>query len=147
MGIERELGKPAAYACSSAVEPQRLLNEARKLSRGNSFILLLDKRRGIEDRLLPAYLNAYLRHRERSMRSESLQIEVLLFAAMTMQIGSAIKSHGIRNQKGFIIFTNRKQLLKRMRKKFPIKLSKELKLSLGSEESGRMAVLPISYVR
>ncbi|MDE1851080.1 MAG: hypothetical protein KGH69_00110 [Candidatus Micrarchaeota archaeon] len=147
MGIERELGSPAAYACSSGADTQEMVGETRKLSKGGSFILLLDSRKGIHERLLPAYLNAYLRHKEKGMKSGSLQMEVLLFTAMTMQISDAIKSHGIKDRKGFIAFTNRKRLFRCFQRKFKVRASKELKLRLASDDSGRIATLPLRYVK
>lgn len=147
MGIERELGTPMAYACSSEAREQEMLDEARRLSKGHSFILLLDNRKETVERLLPAYLNAYLRHREKGMKSASLQIEVLLFTAMTMQISEAISSHGIRNAGNFIAFTNKRTLFSSFQKRFGIRAPKRLRLQLDSGESDRIATLPIRYLK
>jgi hypothetical protein len=87
--------RPAACLARSDLSREELLDAALKLSGGSNFVLLMKNSRGLQDRLLPAFMNAYLRHAEGNMRASSLQKEVLLFAAGTMNICKAISNRGI----------------------------------------------------
>ena len=105
--------KPVACAASSALGKGRLLELSGRLSKGSSFVLLMKDDRTLEGRLLPAFMNAYLRHSERGMRSGSLQKEVLLFAAGTMNIGKAIGTVGLVDSGSFMVLASGRDVLQK----------------------------------
>jgi tRNA threonylcarbamoyladenosine modification (KEOPS) complex Cgi121 subunit len=61
--------------------------------------------------LLGAYINAMAAFASHSNKAKSMSMEMLLFAAMTDQIGVAIGTMGARGDSKIIIFTNSKKAL------------------------------------
>ncbi len=132
--------KPAACLAGSDLEKEVLLDIALKLSRGDRFILLMRNTRSLEDRLLPAFMNALLRYSEKSMRSESLQKEVLLFAAGTMNIGKAISNRGIVDPREFVAFASGRALLDTFIRLSHSRITKQYKLSVKWDSAREAAM-------
>ncbi len=124
--------EPVAYACSSGSGLEDLLDSARKLSRGDEFVLLLKDDEAIARRVLPAYLNAYIRHKEGHARSESLQMETLLFIAGTFKIGDAIRMCGVRDTGSFLLVCSGRELARRYARTNKVKIGKEHRLVMDS---------------
>jgi tRNA threonylcarbamoyladenosine modification (KEOPS) complex Cgi121 subunit len=59
--------------------------------------------------LLGAYINAITAFGNHSNKAKSMSMEMLLFAAMTDQIGAAIKTVGAKENSKIIIFANNKK--------------------------------------
>ncbi len=102
---------PVVALCSPAWGIEVLLDRARAVSKGDKFVLLLRSGDGIEGRILPAYLNAYVRYREGNMRSDSLPIELMLFIAGTLNIGKAIREYGAKEGSGLLVIASDEALL------------------------------------
>ena len=62
--------------------------------------------------LYGAYINAVMAFNGHSNKTKSLPMEMLLFAAMTDQIGAAIEAVGARENSKLIVFANSKKALK-----------------------------------
>ncbi len=132
--------KPVACLARSGMGKEELLDISAGLSKGDSFVLLLRSVDGLADRLLPAFMNAYLRYSENNMRSGSLQKEVLLFAAGTMNIGKAIRSVGIVDSAEFMVFAGGKALLYRFLRLSGSRTVKRCKLSVKKEVAREVAM-------
>jgi tRNA threonylcarbamoyladenosine modification (KEOPS) complex Cgi121 subunit len=61
-----------------------------------------------------AYLNAVRMRERKESRTKSLAMEMMLCAAMTSQIGDAIKRVGARNGRPFIVFSDSKKAYDRL---------------------------------
>lgn len=132
--------KPVAFLSSSKLSIDELLDIGSKLSKGEAFVLLVKNDKSLLDRVLPAYINAYIRYREKNMRSSTLRMEVLLFIAGTMKISSAIKSCGAEDNGAFIVIAESKKTFSKFRDKSYIKILKEYPLRLDERIAGDVAV-------
>ena len=65
--------------------------------------------------LLGAYINAVTSFDDHSNKTKSLSMEMLLFAAITDQIGAAIKTMGAREKSKLVVFANNKKSLEGIR--------------------------------
>lgn len=61
-----------------------------------------------------AYLNAVKIHERKESRTKSLSMEMLLCAAMTSQIGDAIKKVGVKSARPFVVFAESKKAYAKM---------------------------------
>jgi len=139
------LEKPVAYLCSSSFSKDHLLECAEKVKEqdGHGFVQLFRNKKGIEERLLPAYFNALIRQRDASMRSSSIAIETLLFVSGSMNIAKAISEFGINDANEFVLFATSKRVADSFIKCSKCKIINELKLSLANKQSPRIAVSDI----
>jgi len=139
---DSNLEKPVAYLCSSSFSKDHLLGCAEKVKREeeNEFVQLFRNKKGIAERLLPAYFNALIRQRDSSMRSSSIAIETLLFVSGSMNIAKAIREFGVNNASEFVLFATSKKVADSFIKCSKCKIIKELELSLANEQSPRIAV-------
>lgn len=124
---------PVAYRCSSKTGLSALVDGARDLSRHEQFVLLLKSDNSLSGRILPSYLNAYVRYREGRLRSGSLQMEVLLFIAGTFKISRAIERCGALGSDRFVIVSSSKGLAEKYAKANNVRM--EEPLSLGMDGS------------
>ncbi len=99
-------GGVVAYRCSFGGSMDTLVDRARLASGDRSFILLLRYKEGVCDRLLPSYLNAWIRKKESTMRSSSLHMEMLLFVAGTLNIKRAIEESAARHSNDFLLVSD-----------------------------------------
>ncbi len=103
--------EPVACIARSDAIVDKLVKASGEMSSGKNFVLLLKDSSSVRRRLLPSFMNAYLRYTEHFMRAESLQKEVLLFAAGTMNINKAIRSAAIDTNAKFIVFASNRKLM------------------------------------
>ncbi|HVC58436.1 MAG TPA: KEOPS complex subunit Cgi121 [Candidatus Acidoferrales bacterium] len=61
-----------------------------------------------ERQLLAAYLNARARFRSKTNRTRSVANEMLLFVALTNQLGTAIERAGAKSNDSFVVFADTK---------------------------------------
>lgn len=120
--IKHALGKkgaamPVACLAASEADVGRLIAESEALSSEKGFVLLLDEKKGIAERLLPAYLNASVRFSEGGAKAARIQLEMLLFVCGSMKIETAISGCGIKRNSRFILFATSERLLKDFLKK------------------------------
>ncbi|MHB1830675.1 MAG: hypothetical protein ACYCO0_04760 [Candidatus Micrarchaeaceae archaeon] len=133
---------PVAVLARKDSGPEEVIAKARDLSKGKEFALILNPSSGIEDRLLPSYINAEIRRGDNNMRSGSLALEIMLFVSGTMNIGNAIERSSARGNE-FIIFSSSPKLLDSLVSKFRLKVVKRYELKLYPEKSSRIAIIPI----
>ena len=86
--LDSNLEKPVGYLCSSSFSKDQLLGCAEKVKKQeeHEFVQLFRNKKGIAERLLPAYFNALIRQRDSSMRSSSIAVETLLFVSGSMNM-------------------------------------------------------------
>lgn len=137
------MGKhPYAALVISTAPIDTVIKEAKRIAKGGDVILALKESRGIEERLLPAYINAYLRYSEKSMHSSSISLEMLLFVAGAMNISNAAKNSAA-DSKRFILFSSEKKLAEQLQEKCGIKVEKELKLGMDPDAASDVAMTAI----
>jgi len=139
---DSNLEKPVGYLCSSSFSKDQLLGCAEKVKKQeeHEFVQLFRNKKGIAERLLPAYFNALIRQRDSSMRSSSIAVETLLFVSGSMNIAKAISEFGINDASEFILFATSKKVADSFIKYSKCKIIKKLKLSLANKQSPRIAV-------
>lgn len=137
-------GRPVAYLCSSGLELNALIDGSRRFSKGDAFVLLIDGRPELMRRVLAGYVNSYIRYRERTTRAESLQMELLLFIAGTMNIGRAIRECGAKGSRRFVAVANDSANFTRFAKSCNVKRLRECKLSLDTGIAPQVSVSGIS---
>jgi len=140
---DSNLEKPVAYLCNSSLSKDQLLECAEKVKEHEheeEFVQLFRNKKGIAERLLPAYFNALIRQRDTLMRSSSIAIETLLFVSGSMNIAKAINEFGINNVSEFVLFATSKKVADSFIKCSKSKIIKELKLSLANRQSPSIAV-------
>lgn len=131
-----------AALLSSSSSIDAIIEQSKALSTGSDFVLLLKPSKGLEGRLVPAYIGATVRQSEGTMHSNSLAMETLLFVSGTMNIGNAIVRAGARGKK-FVIFSSKKSLLDLVVGKFGLKVLKNYSLLLDPKVSGNVAITAI----
>ena len=102
---------------SSNLGVNELLKSIKRLGSKNSVIQVFDNRSILSrSHLVGAYVNTLIAFKNKTNRTKSRDMEMLLFAAFTDQIGKAIETVGIKNTSKFIIFCNDPKLLNRIKK-------------------------------
>lgn len=122
--------KPLLCLCSSKNKMQVLIENSKKASHSNEFVLLLKYDKRIIQRILPAFMNASIRVSDGIARTKSLQIEMLLLVCGTMSIGKALEACGARNKENFLLFATDKSLLESFSKQNGVKIGRRIELSL-----------------
>ena len=102
-------------------------------------MLLAENKEKIRKRLASAYLNAVIRYRDSAMRSNSLQLEMLMLLAGTMRISEAIRSAGAKTNLEFILFATNQKLLSKFARENRIKTKVKIELELDPVESQSVA--------
>ncbi len=136
---KKQIGDVVAISACSDSNIQKLLELSNSFSDSDKFILLLENKEKIPGRIIPGYINAKLRQYEKSMRSSSLQKEVLLFIAGTMNIKNAIEKVGAKSESDFIVFGNSEKLLLEFIKLGKLKKVKKIDLSLDFKTAYEVA--------
>ncbi|MEM3827544.1 MAG: KEOPS complex subunit Cgi121 [Candidatus Micrarchaeaceae archaeon] len=101
------LQKAVIKRASATVSIGMLVEEARTKYRDGKkgFVQFFDVSAIISRmHMLGAYANALSAFKEKSNASSSVQMEMLLFAAMTRQIGDAVKIAGAKTNEDFLLF-------------------------------------------
>ncbi len=119
----------------------KLIEQAKRMSVGSEFVVALEPIKGIENRLLPAYLGAAIRQSEGGMHSGSLSMEIILFVAGTMNIGKAVEIAVARGDE-FVLFASRTRYLNYLESRFNLVAMKKYDLGI-SEASGQVAITAI----
>ena len=133
-----------AFLGTSESGAEKVIEEAMRLSNGDDFILVLKPSKGIEDRLIPAYIGALIRKEDGIMHASSLALETLLFIADTMNIGNAIeRASGTGNK--FVIFASSRALADKISSKLGIKVLKTYRLRLDPKKSSAIAITAARY--
>jgi tRNA threonylcarbamoyladenosine modification (KEOPS) complex Cgi121 subunit len=92
---------------SSQQDVTILVAKAKALSKKNAVVQLFNPDSIISRKhLMGAYENARITFSAKENISKSMAMEMLLFAAMTRQIGDAVERVGIKSPRHFVIFSN-----------------------------------------
>ncbi len=129
----------AAFTASSEKSIQELLELSSLVSKNDEFVLLLKNDKKLITRLLAAYINAKMRATDENMRSDSLQKEMLLFSAGSMNINNAIKTVGVQSGKNFIVFGNSNLAISKFKEKANLKNIHKLRLKLDASKAYEVA--------
>jgi len=96
---------------SSSLKLEGLIDIIRKANTESAVIQIFDPDAVISRlHLAGAYANASFSFKNHSNKTKSVGMEMLLFAAMTDQIGDAIETAGAKNSSKFVIFSNQKSI-------------------------------------
>ncbi len=133
---------PYAAVVESGMAIGIVVDVAKEISHGCKAVVALQPAEGIEARLVPAYLNACIRCSEGAMHSDSMSMEMLLFIAGDMNIGSAIKKAAADGSR-FIILASSKALAETLMEKCQLRKEKDIALSLDVGAAGDIAVTAI----
>ena len=131
--------RPAAAVCSSNASLEDVLRAAKLLCKREDFVQLFDYSSRIVPKLMPAYINAVLRHREGSTISSNVGIEMLLLLCGSTDIRKAIKECGAKEGNNFIVFASPSALLKKFAKASGVKVIRSVKLDIDFEEASAVA--------
>jgi len=112
-GIDPLLGISASGVvirrASSKIGIKELLVKMRERSGSSHVVQLFDPKMIINrTHLVSAYLNALLAFSSKSNISNSVAVEMVLYAALTRQINEAISAVGAKSEKDFIVFAESK---------------------------------------
>ena len=101
---------------ASGKEIGELVRLIGKMNGKNVVIQIFDGRR-IANRihLAGAYANALIAFKNHTNKTRSIAMEMLLFAAMTDQIGDAIEIVGAKSSSDFVIFADKKAAFAKLR--------------------------------
>ncbi|HUY70087.1 MAG TPA: KEOPS complex subunit Cgi121 [Candidatus Baltobacteraceae bacterium] len=84
-----------------------LLNTVRETNEGGGVLQIFDPAHvSSEGQMLAAYLNARARFRNKTNRTRSVANEMLLFVALTNQLGTAIAKAGAKGNDSFVVFAD-----------------------------------------
>lgn len=133
--------KPMLFLSSSPKEVSEMLSYVKKISKKYEFVLLLKADQSLIPRFLPAYLNAYLRHEEDSLKAKSIEMEMLLFIAGTLRTEKAIADYGASDNKSFLVFATSKPVFTKFSKAVKLKVLKQYKLGLDLDVASDVARL------
>lgn len=138
-----QLGRdPCAIVVESDSGPDSAIEAAKKIAKKGEALVAVRQNEQIEKRLLPAYINSYVRFMEGSMHSNSISLEMLLFVAGNMNIGNAVGAVAA-DDKRFIIFSSSRRLADSVIKKSGLKRIRELRLSLDAKTASDVAMTAI----
>lgn len=127
----------SCYVCASPRSVGELLDAANRFSNKNAFVQLLDDTEEARGRILPAYFNSLLRHKDRMMRSKGIGKEMLLLISGESNISRAIEKSGIKNSKRFILFASNSRIARSFIKSEKIRFGK-CRLSFKKEDATKV---------
>ena len=133
-------GKPLAIIFKFEGGFEELLDHARKRCKGNDVILLIKYDESLIGRLVPAYANALARKNWGGMKANSLEKEMLLFVAHTLNVNEAIRKAGMAHGRN-ILFSNSNDIAMEFSISENLNTEKEIRLSLDIEAAPRVAEL------
>ena len=133
--------EPIACLCSSKMEISELVNCSMKLSGKTGFLLLLNDKQDFLERLVPSYLNANLRFKEKNAKARSTAMEMLLFVAGTLRTEKAIKECGASDNKSFMVFATSKQVFMKFSRAVKLKVLKQYELELDLDTASDVVQL------
>lgn len=134
IGKETYLGL-FGFEAKSSLEIRDLVDLSSKFSKNNEFILLLDNKKQVKEKAVPAYLNGVLHFQEKMMRTEFLDKEILILISNFKDIRSAVEEIGAKKNNSFIILSNSRKNFEKFIKEGKIIKISELILELDYQTS------------
>ena len=111
---------------------------AEEISHGASTVQLFCTDNEVIGRIIPAYINAYLRSSDGSMRTKSIRSEMLIFVSGKTDISKAMAACGARENR-FVVFSSDKAAFKLFVKKRLVTVLKMHKPSLDLDVAQSVA--------
>ena len=110
------------------------------MSNVKDFVLLLDTRKGLERRILPAFFNARLRFADGIARTKSMPMEMLLLVCGTMNIGKAIRECGAKDGKKFIAVATSDSVFGRYARKNGVTVIRRIRPAFDAKVAANVAM-------
>ena len=132
--------RPVLCLCRSWSRLESLVKGSKSISKGREFVLLMDYGPSLVKRMLPAFINARLRMSDGIARSRSAQMEMLLLACGTMNIGKALKEHGAKDQERFLVFATSGGALRKFVSNNKVEILRKIQLTLDEDVAGDVAL-------
>ena len=135
---------------SSNLSLEDLLSTVKKLNNGKKVVQLFDPEWIVNrTQIIGAYANALVVFDNHKSKTNILGMEMLLFAALTDQIGDAIGIAGAKSSSNFIIFSNDKSILNKLKSAVTIHSDfnpgtaeiKKKALSIGIKEGNNIDIM------
>ena len=119
LGLGSLIPSSIVRLASSKKDLKELLPVLNSACRGRSFCQVFNPEAIIDEAHLQlAYINAMAAFDEKRNMSKSMQIEMLLFAAMTRQINEAIKAVGAKSSRRLLLFCSDKKTFDKIKSNF-----------------------------
>jgi Kinase binding protein CGI-121 len=136
--------RPELRVCRSSGDLKSLIEGSGGVSEKGEFVLLLDYDAGLAKRMLPAFMSARLRVADGIARSRSVQMEMLLFVCGTMNIGKALREHGVKDAGKFLVFSTSSAAFRRFASKNGIEVIRKVRLEFDEDAAGDVALAELS---
>ncbi len=116
-GINLKISEFAIKKASSAAKIDDILNEISGINKKGSGLIQIFNTDSVISRvhLLGAYADAAMAFKEKRNVSSTVAVEMLLYAAMTRQIGDAIKMMGAKSNRSFVLFASSQAALSKLK--------------------------------
>jgi hypothetical protein len=137
------LGPGSAVECTSEVNAEILKKAASSFGKGH-FMLLLKNKKEFLGRLLPSYLNAYVRLNEGGMDSENVNIEMMLFISGRDRIDDAISECSVEDVRDFLIFSDDREGIETFARENDVIILRFLDLKFCLSSAADVALLGVN---
>jgi hypothetical protein len=137
------LGPGSAAECTSEVNAERLKKAASSFGKGY-FMLLLKNKKEFLGRLLPSYLNAYVRLNEGGMNSGNANIEMMLFISGRDRIDDAVSECSVEDSRDFLIFSDDREGIEAFASENGVVILRFLDLKFYGSSAADVALLGVN---
>ena len=137
------LGPGSAAECTSEINAEMLKKAASSFGKGH-FMLLLKNRKEFVGRLLPSYLNAYVRLNDGRMDSGNANIEMMLFVSGKDRIDDAISECSVEDARDFLIFSEERGSIESFARENGVIIRRFLDLKFYESSAADVALLGVN---
>lgn len=137
------VGPGCAAECTSEVDAEKLKGAASSFGKGR-FMLLLKNKEEFLERLLPSYLNAYVRLSEGGMASGNVNIEMMLFISGSDRIDEALSECSVNDAGDFLVFSDRRESIETFARENGVIIRRFLDLKFHEGSAADVALLGVN---
>lgn len=137
------LGPGSAAECTSEINAEMLKKAASSFGKGY-FMLLLKNKKEFLGRLLPSYLNAYVRLNEGGMNSGNANIEMMLFISGRDRIDDAVSECSVEDSRDFLIFSDDREGIEAFASENGVVILRFLDLKFYGSSAADVALLGVN---
>lgn len=137
------MGPGSAAECTSEINAEMLKKAASSFGKGH-FMLLLKNRKEFIGRLLPSYLNAYVRLNDGRMDSGNANIEMMLFVSGKDRIDDAISECSVEDARDFLIFSEERGSIESFARENGVIIRRFLDLKFYESSAADVALLGVN---
>jgi hypothetical protein len=137
------LGPGSAAECASEINAEMLKKAASSFGKGH-FMLLLKNKKEFLGRLLPSYLNAYVRLNDGRMDSGNANIEMMLFVSGKDRIDDAISECSVEDARDFLIFSEERGSIESFARENGVVIRRFLNLKFYESSAADVALLGVN---